>query len=150
MPKFKYEALNPAGQSVSGTEQAESAGAVRLGLINRELQPVSVVPRKSILQFEISKERVTREVVMQFSRQLSVFISAGIPILEALEIILEETTDKTFKRALESMLESLQAGDTFAAAATAHPEAFPNFFVGILASAELTGQLDVVLNQLAD
>src|SRR5487761_2305027 len=112
--------------------------------------PLSVTPKTSILQFEISQKRVPREVIMQFSRQLSVFISAGIPILEALEIILEETTDKTFRKALESMLESLQAGDTFATAAAAHPEAFPQFFVGILSSAELTGQLDVVLNQLAD
>lgn len=150
MPKFKYEALNSAGETIAGVESAQTAGAVRLGLMNRQLQPLSVTPKTSILQFEISQKRVPREVIMQFSRQLSVFISAGIPILEALEIILEETTDKTFRKALESMLESLQAGDTFATAAAAHPEAFPQFFVGILSSAELTGQLDVVLNQLAD
>ena len=48
------------------------------------------------------------------------------------------------------MIERLQAGDTFASAAAAHPEAFPNFYVGILSSAELTGNLDVVLDQLAD
>ena len=48
------------------------------------------------------------------------------------------------------MIERLQAGDTFASAAAAHPEAFPNYYVGILSSAELTGNLDVVLDQLAD
>ncbi len=48
------------------------------------------------------------------------------------------------------MIEDLRAGDTFAAAAKSHPEAFPNFYVGILESAELTGNLDTVLNQLAD
>jgi type IV pilus assembly protein PilC len=48
------------------------------------------------------------------------------------------------------MVDSLRAGDTFAAAAAVHPEAFPSFYVGILESAELTGNLDNVLNQLAD
>jgi len=48
------------------------------------------------------------------------------------------------------MIEDLRAGDTFASAASSHPEAFPNFYVGILESAELTGNLDTVLNQLAE
>jgi type IV pilus assembly protein PilC len=54
------------------------------------------------------------------------------------------------KTVLLDMIDSLRAGDTFAAAAAIHPEAFPNFYVGILESAELTGNLDIVLNQLAD
>ncbi len=48
------------------------------------------------------------------------------------------------------MIDDIRAGDTFAAAAKSHPEAFPNFYVGILESAELTGNLDTVLNQLAE
>lgn len=150
MAKYKYQALNLEGETITGEERAESSGAARLAIIKRDLQPFSVQEKTSILKFEITKKRVPRAIIMQFSRQLSVFIAAGIPILEALEIILEETSDKTFKKVLADMLEALQAGDTFAAAATSHPEAFPPFFVGILESAELTGALDVVLNQLAD
>jgi type IV pilus assembly protein PilC len=67
-----------------------------------------------------------------------------------MEIILEETVDRTFKKALADMIAAWQQGDTFAVAAASHPEAFPPFFVGILVSAELTGALDVVLNQLAE
>jgi type IV pilus assembly protein PilC len=70
--------------------------------------------------------------------------------MEALEVIAEETTDKLLKAALLDMIDQLQAGDTFASAAAIHPEAFPNYYVGILASAELTGTLDTVLNQLGD
>jgi type IV pilus assembly protein PilC len=87
---------------------------------------------------------------MHFSRQLAVFITAGIPIMDALEIITEETTDKLFKKALTGVIMALQAGDTFAAAAATHPEAFPRFYVGILQAAELTGHLDTVLEQLGD
>src|SRR5664280_2037453 len=150
MPKYKYAALGLDGKEISGVERATSSGAARLALVGRDLQPLTVTERTSILKFELTKKRVSRDVIMQFARQLSVFIAAGIPILEAMEIILEETTDRTFKKALADMIDGLQQGDTFAVAAASHPEAFPPFFVGILASAELTGALDVVLNQLAD
>lgn len=150
MPKYNYAALGSDGKQVSGVERATSSGAARLALVGRDLQPLSVTEKTSILKFEITKKRVPREVIMQFARQLSVFIAAGIPILEAMEIILDETADRTFKKALADMIDGLQQGDTFATAAASHPEAFPPFFVGILASAELTGALDVVLNQLAE
>jgi type IV pilus assembly protein PilC len=65
-------------------------------------------------------------------------------------VISTETPDKMLKRALEDMIERIQSGDTFASAAAAHPEAFPNYYIGMLTSAELTGNLDVVLDQLAD
>jgi type IV pilus assembly protein PilC len=86
---------------------------------------------------------------MHFSRQLAVFIKAGIPILDALEVITEETNDKLFKKALGALIVALRGGSTFAAAAADHPEAFPRFYVGILESAELTGHLDEVLDQLS-
>jgi type IV pilus assembly protein PilC len=79
-----------------------------------------------------------------------VFVQAGIPIMEALEVISTETPDKLLKRALLDMIDRIQSGDTFASAAAAHPEAFPNYYIGMLTSAELTGNLDVVLDQLAD
>jgi type IV pilus assembly protein PilC len=93
---------------------------------------------------------VPRKEVMHFSRQLSVFMKAGIPIMESLEVIQEETTEKTLRKILAQMIDDLRAGDTFAAAAASHPAAFPNFYIGMLESAELTGNLDAVLNQLAD
>jgi type IV pilus assembly protein PilC len=148
--KFSYSALDESGRRISGTEQAETRGAAHLALLERGLESVEVKPKKSILQFEITQKRVNRKELMHFSRQLGVFVKAGIPIMEALEVISEETTDKPLKLAIDDMIERLQAGDTFASAAAAHPEAFPDYYLGILGSAELTGTLDVVLEQLAD
>jgi type IV pilus assembly protein PilC len=150
MEKFQYSALDTAGSRVTGVEEATSSGAAHLALLDRGFQPLSVTEKKSILQFEITKKTVSRKDIMHFSRQLGVFVEAGIPIMEALEVIGEETTDKLLKKAIYDMVDRLQSGDTFAAAAGAHPEAFPDYYIGILASAELTGTLDTVLNQLAD
>ncbi len=148
--QFSFVALDDQGKATRGVEKAPTAGAAHLALLRRGLQPVELSERRSILKFEITKKMVPRKEVMNFSRQLSVFIRAGVPIMESLEVILEETTGKMMRVVVTDMIDALRNGDTFAAAAASHPEAFPNYYVGILESAELTGNLDAVLNQLAD
>ncbi len=150
MEKYRYSAVDESGNKITGTETATSRSAAHLALLERGYQTVDVVERRSVLQFEVTKKLVPRKDVMHFSRQLSVFVKAGIPIMEALEVIAEETPDKLLQKALLDMIDRVQAGDTFASAAAAHPEAFPNYYVGMLTSAELTGNLDVVLDQLGD
>ncbi|MHB2027472.1 MAG: type II secretion system F family protein [Acidimicrobiales bacterium] len=150
MNAYRYNALDGNGRKVSGVELAISNGAAHVALVDRGLQPIDVGPKKSILAFEITKKMVPRQDVMNFTRQLAVFVRAGISIMEALEVIVEETQNKLMKGIIGELIDGLRAGDTFAAAASTHPEAFPNFYVGILESAELTGNLDQVLNQLAD
>jgi type IV pilus assembly protein PilC len=151
MEKFRYNAIDETGNKVSGVQAANSSGAAHVALLERGYQTVEISEkRQSVLKFEITKKVVSRKAVMHFSRQLAVFIKAGVPIMEALQIIAEEVPEKQLQGAIYDMIERVQAGDTFASAAAAHPEAFPNYYVGILSSAELTGNLDVVLDQLAD
>ncbi len=147
---YRYVATDEAGQTVKGTEKAASIANAHLLLLQRGLQPTKLNEHKSLLQFEITRKQVKRKEVMHFSRQLSVFVEAGIPIMEALEVIAEETSDKLLTRVLLDMISQLREGDTFAAAAGAHPEAFPRYYIAVLESAELTGTLDKVLNELAE
>ncbi len=147
---YRYTATDESGNSIKGTERAPSASAAHLALLERGLQPSEIKQHKSILQFEITRKMVKRKEIMHFSRQLSVFVEAGIPIMEALEVIAEETSDKLLRRVLLDMIVQLREGDTFAAAAAAHPEAFPRYYVAVLESAELTGTLDKVLDELAE
>jgi type IV pilus assembly protein PilC len=147
---YRYSALDEMGNEVSGTESASSASAAHLALLQRGYQALEIKEKRSVLQFEITKKKVPRKDLMHFSRQLSVFVEAGIPIMEALEVIGEETGNKLLKAVIADMVAQLQAGDTFASAAAAHPEAFPRYYVAVLESAELTGTLDVVLRELAD
>ncbi len=150
LTSYHFKALDEAGKQISGIEIAASTGAAHVALLGRGLQPLEVTTRKNLLAFEITQKKVPRKDLTNFTRQLAVFMRAGVPIMESLEVITEETQNKMLKTVLFDMIDSLRAGDTFAAAAAVHPEAFPNFYVGILESAELTGNLDVVLNQLAD
>ncbi len=150
MEKYRYSAVDESGKQVSGTEPAATRSAAHLALLERGYQTIEVSEKKSVLKFEVTKKLVPRKDLMHFSRQLSVFVQAGIPIMEALQVIAEETPDKMLQRTLHDMIDRIQAGDTFASAAAAHPEAFPNYYVGMLTSAELTGNLDIVLDQLGD
>jgi type IV pilus assembly protein PilC len=150
MPKYKFTAIAPDGTTTSGVEDALTVNMARRALIGRDLAPVDLREKKSVLKFEITKEKVPRRELMHFSRQMAVFMKSGIPVLEALEVQTEEMGNKVFQRILAEMADSLRAGQTFAGAAGMHPEAFPPFYLGILGSAELTGNLDVVLDQLAD
>ncbi|MCU1586654.1 MAG: pilus assembly protein PilC [Frankiales bacterium] len=105
--------------------------------------------RKSILQLELTKKKIPRKDLMHFSRQLAVFIKAGIPIMDALEAIQEEMGNKEFHAILADVIAELRQGSTFADAMEVHASVFPQYYLGILRSAEATGHLDLVLVQLS-
>src|SRR3954447_25373127 len=76
---------------------------------------------QSLLNFEITKDKVKRKELMHFSRQLAVFIKAGIPILESLEAIKEEMGSKRFREVLTAIADDLRGGATLAQAAGKFP-----------------------------
>jgi type IV pilus assembly protein PilC len=149
MPRFAYAAIDATGSSVEGVTKADTVGEARAHLLDKNLYPVKIEEKKGALQFELTKEKVKKKELMQFTRQLAVFVKAGIPLTEALEIIGDETTDVALQRTLTSMVEDLRNGGTLSGAAAKHPEAFPNYYIGILGSAELTGKLDETMENLA-
>jgi len=149
MSKFKYAAMTAAGQPVSGVMEGFSIHHVAASLFDQGLDVTSVRPRRNPLKFELTKYKAKRSEVMHFSRQLAAFIKAGVPVADAMEILQAETSDKILKSVLADMIESLRRGDSLSAAVSPHTDAFPPFYVSVLKSVELTGQLDLVLDQLS-
>jgi len=150
VPKFRYAAASPDGAVISGIANASAIGALHDILVDKDLQPISITPKKSLLQFEITAKKVGKRDLMHLCRQLAVFIRSGIPVLDALAVLSEDSTDKVMGSALEGMRTSLEAGARFSEAASLYPGLFPPYAVEVLRSAELTGNLDIVLDQLAD
>lgn len=150
MPRFAYAAIDATGTSIEGVTKASTVGEARAHLLDNNLYPVKIEEKKGMLQFELTKEKVKKKELMQFTRQCAVFVKAGIPLTEALEIIGDETTDVALQRCLAAMVEDLRNGGTLSGSAAKHPEAFPNYYVGILGSAELTGKLDETMENLAE
>jgi type IV pilus assembly protein PilC len=150
MPRFAYAAIDANGTSVEGVTKASTIGEARAHLVNKSLYPVKIEEKRGKLaSIELTQEKVKKKELMHFTRQLAVFVKAGIPLTEAMEIIGDETTDSALQRCIAHMVEEIRNGGTLSGAAAKHPEAFPNYYMGILGSAELTGRLDETLENLA-
>jgi type IV pilus assembly protein PilC len=86
---------------------------------------------------------------MNLTRQLGAFIRAGLPVIDAVRALGSEARNSAVRRMMEEVEDGLRGGDTLSDCIDRHPKIFPEYYRGILRSAELTGQLDTVLDQLA-
>jgi type IV pilus assembly protein PilC len=149
MPRYAYVAVGRDGEARKGIEKADSRSAVELALYDRELRDIQVVEKKSFLQAEISGPRVKRADLMHLSRQMAAFVRAGLPIIEAVHTIAEESDNSSVRRVMNDIEDGLRSGDRFSDCLDRHPKVFPDYYRGIVRSAELTGELDSVLSRLA-
>ena len=149
MAKFKYLATTETGSKARGVATATSLKTAMAGLVEQGFTVSQLKPKRSVLKFEITKEKLPQGELMHFSRQLSAFVRAGIPLIEALEVIEEEADDKTLRMVLQGVRESLITGDTFSEALRPYETLFPKFYVDMVRAAELTGSLDDVLSELS-
>jgi type IV pilus assembly protein PilC len=93
---------------------------------------------------------VKAEEVMNFSRQASSFLRAGVPILDALAVVGEENASKKMQEVLADIQVRLRSGSSFGDAVAQHPKVFPGYYISVVRAAELTGRLDDALDQLSE
>lgn len=149
MPKFAYVGVDLNGDQVKGTQKAANRGDAEVALYEQELRDLRVHEKKSILQYEISGPRIKREHVMHLSRQIAAFLRAGLPILDAVHSIGADSENSSVRRMMHDIEDGLRTGDRFSDTLERYPRVFPEFYRGIVRSAELTGELDTVLARLA-
>ena len=105
--------------------------------------------KKSLLQKDIFGSSIKRDELMHLSRQLGAFVRAGLPLIEAVRILGEEANGSAVRSTMADIEEGLRRGETLSDCLDRQPRVFPGYYRGIMRSAELTGQLDSVLEQLA-
>jgi type IV pilus assembly protein PilC len=149
MPKFAYVGVDLKGQSVKGTQKATSRGDAEVALYEQDLRDLRVHEKKNILQYEISGPRIKKEEVMHLSRQIAAFLRAGLPILDAVHSIGADSESSSVRRMMQDIEDGLRTGERFSETLERYPKVFPEFYRGIVRSAELTGELDTVLSRLA-
>ena len=149
MPTYRYVAVGPDGAEIKDSLAAPSEDALRNQLLMRNLEVKQVKQKKSFNELELSPQRVPRQEIMHFSRQMAAFVRTGIPITEALEVVEDGSNNKRFRQIIATMREQINNGVPFSEAIAEHSKIFPPYYIGILKSAELTGQLDVSLDQLS-
>jgi type IV pilus assembly protein PilC len=150
MTKYKYAGVSEDGSTVKGVLTADHLNDARVALAEQGVYGLQIKEKPSLLKTEITKKHVPRLELMNFSRQLGAFVRAGIPIIDAIDVLRSEATNSRFREVLADVSEALRSGDTLTNSVAAHPDVFPDFYVTILRSAEMTGHVDTVLEQLAD
>jgi type IV pilus assembly protein PilC len=149
VPTYRYVALGPDGAEVKAKLDAPSEDALRNQLLMQNLEVKQVRQKKSFNELELAPQRVPRQEIMHFSRQMAAFVRTGIPITVALEVIEDGSGNKRFRQIVATMREQINNGVPFSEAIAEHSKVFPPYYIGILRSAELTGQLDIALEQLS-
>jgi len=166
MPQYQYKAKNSEGKAVTGTINAQNEtdavselrrqGFVILGLNAKRggggnspgFFSLSVGGRGK--NIKLSSVSVKSNDMVVFTRQLSTMISAGIPVVEALEILAEQATNAGFQLVLETVVSDVRTGKDLSQAMGRHRKVFPKIYVNMIKAGEASGQLDTVLNRLAD
>lgn len=149
MSTYRFVAVDAEGQRIRGTVEGFSAAAVTADLRDTGLDRVTVRERRRLRDIDVVTSKVKPVALMHLSRQMATFVRAGVPLLDALQIVQDEISDKTLRKVVLGISDSLRRGDTLTEATAAHAAVLPPFYLGVLRSAEVTGRLDDVLEQLA-
>jgi type IV pilus assembly protein PilC len=155
MPTYSYTAQNSTGKSIKGTVNAANPNEVVTILRKQDLTVVNVQEattadiKSSSPRGKVKAKVKTKELVV-FTRQLATMISAGIPLMECLEILQEQQENLGFAAVLKRVVEDVRSGTDFSQALSYHPNVFSNIYVAMIRAGEASGQLDEICTRLSE
>ena len=148
MAKFQWEATTRAGEKRRGAMDAETADIVEQRLKNDGLNVTRVKKEGGALQITIGSGVPSKDLQI-FTRQLATMIDAGLPLVQCLDILANQTPNKVFARILGQVKAHVEQGGTFSESLKKHPKVFDDLYVNLVAAGEVGGILDTILNRLA-
>lgn len=150
MATFAYTARTRDGRKQTGTLSAENRVALNRSLQARGLTPENVQDITKKGKASGSRGKVKTAELLVFTRQLSTIVSAGLPLLQGLDILAEQTDNASFAAMIENIGQEVEGGQSFSDALKRYPKAFPDLYISMVRAGEAGGDLDGVLLQLAD
>ncbi len=161
MPVYDYKGLTPSGEAKTGIVDADSPREARIKLRAQNVLVTDITareaavrrdkegaPGKPILQFKRSLKG--RKDVPTYTRQLATLLKAGIPLAQALSALIEQCQTDDLEACFRDIRERITGGLSFAEALAYHPAYFDDLFVNMVKAGEAAGNLDGVLNRLAE
>lgn len=145
--EFSYTAKNKGGDKIKGTIVAQSASAATALLKRQGLVHISV--KKSSKLFKSKSKKVSPEDVTMFTRQMSTMIFSGIPLVKALDVLIEGLESEGLKNIVSEVKQEVESGSTFADALSKQPTVFDDLFCSLVQAGEQSGSLDVMLDRVA-
>jgi type IV pilus assembly protein PilC len=151
MPVFVWVAQTKKGRKLKGEIDAanEAIALSQLKKRNFTVKKLKAKPKDILGNISFLKPKVTRKDLMVFTRQFSTMIDAGLPLVQGLTILAEQSENPTFKVVLKEITKDVEGGSTLAEAMKKHSKIFDALFVNLVAAGEMGGMLDTILRRLA-
>ncbi|HTG00261.1 MAG TPA: type II secretion system inner membrane protein GspF [Nitrospirota bacterium] len=156
MPVFEFKGVTSQGKKVSGVQDGEGLKSVKAklkrdGVVVLEIHESSSAraARKETVSFTIGS-RVKLADLANATRQLSTLLSSGLPLMDALTVLVEQEEVAGLKAALSSVRDAVREGSTLADALKANPKVFSQLFVNMVSAGEASGTLEITLDRLAE
>ena len=149
MATFAYSARPITGGDIqSGEIELPSKEEVLAYLHKQKLIPVSVREKERQFNLKFGTGIKTRDIVI-FTRQFATMINSGLPLVQSLDILAEQTENLSLRKVIQDVLYDVESGHTLADAMRKHPKVFTDLFVNMVAAGEAGGILDTILLRLA-
>lgn len=152
MPVYTWVAETKKGRKLKGELEAADERIALSQLKRRNLTVKKLKPKPKDIFENVSwmQPKVKNKDIVVFTRQFSTMIDAGLPLVQGLTILAEQSENKTFKAILKEITKDVEGGSTLAEAMKKHPKVFDELFVNLVAAGEVGGILDTILRRLAD
>jgi len=151
MPTYVWKAIDRQGVQRKGEIEGENQAIARQMLLRQNLRIQNLKPKpKDLLEYlPFLRTRIKEKDLVVFTRQFSTMIDAGVPIVQCLDILLQQESNRSFKLVIKQVKGAVEAGATFSEALKHHPKVFDALFVNLVAAGEMAGMLDVTLSRLS-
>jgi type IV pilus assembly protein PilC len=150
MPTYAFKGRNRLNELVSGEREAASQDELR-SLLRREQITMTTASEKNVVSIPKlgRRKKVKAKELAVFTRQFSVMIDAGLPLVQCLDILAEQQLNTFFKDVLRQVRQNVEEGATLFAALEKHPKVFDPLYTHMVEAGETGGVLDLILQRLA-
>jgi type IV pilus assembly protein PilC len=149
MPVYVFRGRNiRTNESISGERFANTPQALAAVLRREQIAPASIKEKTAAKTGFSFKKKVSQSEVAIFTRQFSVMLDAGLPLMQAIDAIAQQHPNAAFKSILQQIRDDIEAGSTLSAAMGKHPKVFDTLYTNMVAAGETGGILDTILQRL--
>jgi len=150
VPVFDYRGKTVGGAAVAGQLKAKDRRELERILRSRKVLVSEANPRSSQLSFSLGRKRIKKVHISRFTRQFATMIGAGLPMVQCLEILSQQTESSEFRKIIATVKENVQSGTTLSEALSRQKKVYDDLYVNMVEAGEIGGALDTILIRLAN
>lgn len=155
MPVFEYKGVTAGGRNVSGVQDGESLKAVRAklkkdGVVVLDIREGGAVRAARSRNLSLGQGRVRPAELANATRQLATLLSSGLPLMDALNVLVDQEEAQTLKASLSLARDAVREGSSLADALRQSPRVYSPLYVNMVSAGEVSGTLEITLDRLAD